>query len=568
MPSLWVLEGPHAGTQLELEGELTIGRSPTCELVVEDSNVSRRHAQLVLDAGTATLIDLGSRNGTLLNGVHLAGKAGLKPGDRIQVGPVVLAFDPDPLRLFGGAGAGPLRESALPQRAEAPLLPALRQVFENVSRAATPAACVRVAAESAVGVLGAERAFVLGFPAQATAAAEPLAIVGGLFPIPEGFEAPLRQGKAARDDRHAAVPLALPDRRQGALVLARSGKPFGEEDLALLVDVARLASRLAEGARARQPTAPTAFPLSLWRERPALLSTAFRRCLERIAHAARHHGPLLLVGEAATGRDELALMVHQLSKRADGPFVAWQQPPPDPLEPGRLPPVEELVAVLQRAEGGTLYLGNLAAWSSRLAELWLRELDRFTPSLLTSDPRVPGAVRLIAAAEDPVATPSSLGKLQTSLLARFDGERIEVPPLRKRKADLPMLVERLSALAGQRLGRAVPTFSAAAMKALGEYGWPGNLAELQVCTEWALFARGEAAEVQPWDLPPQVRAGEASDRERRQPLAELIAALERTAIAEALREAKFKKIHAAAALGISRPTLDKKIAEYQIRLKP
>src|SRR5271166_5705918 len=98
MPSLLVLEGPHAGTQLEVDGELTIGRSPTCELVVEDGNVSRRHAQIVLDGGVATLVDLGSRNGTALNGVRLSGKGALKPGDRIQVGPMILAFDPDPLR--------------------------------------------------------------------------------------------------------------------------------------------------------------------------------------------------------------------------------------------------------------------------------------------------------------------------------------------------------------------------------------------------------------------------------------------------------------------------------------
>ena len=183
-------------------------------------------------------------------------------------------------------------------------------------------------------------------------------------------------------------------------------------------------------------------------------------------------------------------------------------------------------------------------------------------------PGCPSRVRLVASSSVSPAKAKGLGHLPATLILRFDGARVEVPSLRKRRAELPLLVERLTAAAGQRLGRPVPQFSLAALKALTDYRWPGNLAELQVCLEWARFACGAETEVQLWDLPPQVRAGEVLRKDRKQPLAHMIAALERTAIVEALREAGFKKIHAAAALGISRPTLDKKISEYQIRLKP
>lgn len=570
MASLLVLEGPHAGSQLELGAETTLGRSPTCDLVIDDANVSRRHAQILIEGAAATLVDLGSRNGSFLNGVRVSGRAELKPGDRVQVGPLALVFDPDPLRVFVAPAptAPPLAVFEAPQISEAPVPPVLRQVFENVTRAPTPAAALRVTLESAITTLGASRGLLVSLPPEGERP-EVLLLGGGeIFSVPATFEAPLRQGQAAQSGTLVAVPMGLPSHRHGALVLERGAGPLASAQLGLLFDISRLGSRVADGAQARQTLQPTAFPLALLRERPALLSPAFRRCLERITHAARHHGPLLLVGEAATGRDELALTVHQMSQRADGPFVSWRQPPADPLDPAKLPPIEALVNALQRAEGGSLYLGAISSWSVPLAELWARELDRFSPSLISRDARLPSPVRLIAASSDPLGQLALSARLPAALVARFDGERVEVPPLRKRKADLPMLVERLSAAAGQRLGRAVPTFSSAALKALAEYSWPGNLAELQVCLEWALFACGPETEVQLWDLPPLVRSGQASDREHRQPLAEMIAALERTAIVEALRESGFKKIHAAAALGISRPTLDKKIADYQIRLKP
>lgn len=569
MASLLILEGPQAGAQRELGAETTLGRSPTCDLVIEDPNVSRRHAQILLVGEQASLVDLGSRNGIQLNGQRIVGTVPLHPGDRVQVGQVLFAFDPAPLRVFAPASGGVHRIDP-PALSEAPIPAVLRPLFDQLARVPTPAAVLRVAVENALAIVQAEQGLLLSLPAADGGVGRPevLSLSGSqLFTVPAGFEGALREGVGACDDQHLAVPVGLPGQRLGAIVLQRRQRPFEPKDGALLFDLARLATRIAEGATVRQELRALSFPLVLWRERPALLSAAFHRCLERIEQAARHHGPLLLVGEPATGRDELALTLHQMGRSSDGPFVRWRLPAVDPLQPEKLPPPESILNVLQRAEGGTLYLGNISAWSVPLAELWVRALDRFTPSLLGGDARLPSPVRLVAASADPIAKLKGLGCLPAALLLRFEGERVEVPALRQRKGDLPLLVERLSTAAGQRLGRPVPRFSAAAMKALTDYAWPGNLAELQVCLEWALFACGPETDVQLRDLPPQVRTGEASDREKPRPLAQMISAIERTAIVEALRESGFRKIHAAAALGISRPTLDKKIAEYEIHVE-
>src|SRR3712207_77745 len=87
MPTLLLLSGPSAGLRYEVVTGATLGRSPSCEIpLVDDGQVSRRHARVVVQGGPLLLSDLGSRNGTLLNGERLQGEAGLQRGDRFQVG--------------------------------------------------------------------------------------------------------------------------------------------------------------------------------------------------------------------------------------------------------------------------------------------------------------------------------------------------------------------------------------------------------------------------------------------------------------------------------------------------
>jgi DNA-binding NtrC family response regulator len=144
-------------------------------------------------------------------------------------------------------------------------------------------------------------------------------------------------------------------------------------------------------------------------------------------------------------------------------------------------------------------------------------------------------------------------------------EQVEVTPLRRRKPDLPLLVRHILEIRSRDLDRAMPAVSPSAMKAIREYGWPGNLGELRACLEWASLACAPVAEIQLWDLPPEVRGGTALGRSTK--LSDMVSAVERAAVVEALVQNGNKKIHAALALGISRPTLDKKIAEYKIKLK-
>jgi DNA-binding NtrC family response regulator len=292
---------------------------------------------------------------------------------------------------------------------------------------------------------------------------------------------------------------------------------------------------------------PEALWLTLWREKAADLSTATRRAMSQLEAAARLDEPVLLTGEPFTGRHDAALALHQLSARAPGPFVELGDAPGN------------LSRALELAEGGTLYLGEAERLPPDVAQRCQREMARGAPG---SEAR---PVRLVASSVRAQTPTAHQGPPADAVLGEFSGGLVEIPPLRRRRADLPLVIEHLLGRIARRLGRSPPSLSTQAQRALRDYGWPGNFAELETCLAWAVLACAPSAEVQLWDLPLSVRGGSAGDRSTL--LSDMVGAVERTAIVEALGQNGNKKIHAAATLGISRPTLDKKIAEYKIRFK-
>src|SRR5687768_1011315 len=94
MPALLLLTGPSAGARHDVVIEATLGRSPSCEIPLQDSEVSRRHAKIIVKDGQARITDLGSRNGTVVNGEKIESEAILLPGDRLQVGDSTILYEP------------------------------------------------------------------------------------------------------------------------------------------------------------------------------------------------------------------------------------------------------------------------------------------------------------------------------------------------------------------------------------------------------------------------------------------------------------------------------------------
>jgi DNA-binding NtrC family response regulator len=560
MPVLLLLTGPSAGKRHELSRDVTLGRSPSCDIPLEDQKVSRRHAQLEQVEGQVRVSDLGSRNGTLLNGERIDVPVVLLPGDRVQVGDTTILFDPAASAAVTDRGAEgslgvPLEDLLSVGGVEGLLKGALALAGAGSERGVLRRVVewLRTSAGGMVAALAGDASDL-----------SVVAVSGGELDgveIPRGLlRAALERREVVRAAGELVAPLAAADGAPWGVLYLRRDDAQGDREARLAAVAARLAGEqwaaLSAHAAREQPPVPVGH------------ARAFRACLEKLRRCAVGRDSVCFVGERGTGRAFLARQLHARSARAGGPFVEVDcRRPVAELEPvlfgaPSAPGVPPRRSVLARADGGTLLLRELDALPRALGERLARLAQRLAAP--SREERVD--VRFVTtsgAAPDALLT---AGSLDPELGQWLSGPQVPVPPLRERTGDVPVLLEALTA-------GAAPVLSPDAQRMLAEYAWPGNVSELQVLAARLSLLYG-GKEVSALSLPPEFQQGplpgvgrrgneatEPSDA-RTTTLAERVSRLERDAISEALREARGKKIRAAEILGISRPTLDKKIADY------
>ncbi|MDP9349805.1 MAG: sigma-54 dependent transcriptional regulator, partial [Gemmatimonadota bacterium] len=218
--------------------------------------------------------------------------------------------------------------------------------------------------------------------------------------------------------------------------------------------------------------------------------------------------------------------------------------------------------LFQTAEGGTLFLDEIGELPLALQPKLLRAIE-------TGEVRRVGGVaperlevRIVAATHRELDLAVQEGSFREDLYWRINVLRLEVPPLRERTADIPLLVEHTLSGVGKHSGLELRV-SPAALAALVEYSWPGNVRQLRTVLERAATFR-EGSEIDLADLPPEIRrAGErvetvCSAAKREITLAEM----EREYIFEVLRRTEGNKSRAAEWLGIPRRTLYRRLEEY------
>jgi len=261
--------------------------------------------------------------------------------------------------------------------------------------------------------------------------------------------------------------------------------------------------------------------------------------------------------------------VHARSTRSTSLLVRVDCREPAPLVHeqlfGRLagPGLPPLPSALARADGGTLILLHVEALERPVAEKLAGLLARsVAPTLEGGD--APCDVQLVCTASDSPEALATRGEIDPEFANALKGTSISLPPLRERKQDVRLLFDFCAGRAARLVQRTPPTLSAEALGLLTDYAWPGNVRELRVSAErlGILAVKGEIGRVH---LTREIQEGSPDGGELR--LGELVARVEREAISNALRRAGGKKIRAAAILGISRPTLDKKIALYSLSVK-
>jgi two-component system response regulator AtoC len=309
-------------------------------------------------------------------------------------------------------------------------------------------------------------------------------------------------------------------------------------------------------------------------------SPAMRQVYELIGQVARGKTNVLLVGETGTGKELAARAIHQSSPRKDALFVPINCAaiPADILESELFGhakgaftgAIKDRMGKFELASGGTLFLDEITEMQPALQAKLLRVLQEGVVERLGSNHAVDVDVRVIAATNRAPREAISDGKLREDLYYRIQVFTVDLPPLRKRLEDIPLLAEHFLAKHGAKLSVAVHGISPAAVACLQGYGWPGNVREMENVMERAVvLSGGERVDVRHLPLeiaehaPYAEAAGDAAPVEAAGlSLEPAVEALERDYISRALVQTSGNKTRAARLLEISERTLWYKLKKY------
>ena len=304
-------------------------------------------------------------------------------------------------------------------------------------------------------------------------------------------------------------------------------------------------------------------------------SQKMQRVYKLIEKVSKHNYPVLVLGESGTGKELVARSIHYMGSRQNKPFV--------PVDCSALTPtlieselfgyvkgaftgaVQNKQGLLEAADSGSLFLDEIGDLPIDLQAKLLRALQEREIKPVGSTERVTISARVIAATNRDLEGAVRSGSFRQDLFFRLNVVQINLPPLRERKTDIPLLVNAFLEKFTQ-IGTCIHTISSDAMARLIAYDWPGNVRELENAIERAV-ALSSGPILQIADLPSNLHFGSSDrfpEKDEMMPLEEL----ERRAILRALRESGGDKLAAARMLGIGKTTLYRKLKEYGAQSLP
>jgi len=595
-PRLRIETGEDRGRELTLSRPLVVGRALGCDFVLNDESCSRMHVRITPAGDRGKVEDLGSTNGTLVNGERIS-RTTLEDGDTIMIGGTVLRFHRprfdggETVVLANAARADSAVIAELPADdppAEAPstgrVLEATVGLLEGLRGSLKPQTIARSLCQSLNHLLNGERAAVLLFRASSPSPRD-----AQLICMPEMRLDTRRPWIQQALSTRQALLLKEPDlvkqplyglvipvfHAAGPQLLVycdRRSEPFEEQDLSSALRLVRTAAILHESTLALQSQQDELIEHRSRFQRDRRIvgeSPAHQQSIAAVRRNAQGLHPVLFIGETGTGKELLARLLHDFSQRTAGPFVTvnCSATPEDLLQNEILGDDTDdggrrlggRVTALERAHGGTIFLDEIDAMDlpgqARLAAT-LRARKLVSPS---GDRELPIDVRLVAASDRDLSSQARSGTFHEDLLAMLALGTIPVPPLRERLEDIPLLADHFIKRHTRLMNRVARRLSLEALQCLLAYRWPGNVRELSNVIERAVMLSSDeeiGVELLPF------RPEQPLD-----PKALSMSHAEKLAIERALAHCDGKKGKAAQLLGISWPTLNKKIHEYNIEIR-
>ncbi len=302
-------------------------------------------------------------------------------------------------------------------------------------------------------------------------------------------------------------------------------------------------------------------------------SKPMRDLFRLIKLVANSHSTILIQGESGTGKELVARSIHQLSPRADRPFVA--------VDCGALPQtlletelfghvrgaftgaVSQKKGLFEEAHGGTIFLDEIGDTTPAMQSKLLRVLQENEVRPVGSNKPIKVDVRVISATNKDLRQEVEKMNFRDDLYYRLAIVPIVLPPLRQRREDIPLLAQHFIERYCRLDGLKAKIMSAKALKTLLEHTWPGNVRELENVIERSVLL-SPGPEISPDVLFQGPAADEKSQEPLRRARKQALENFEKEKIKDALQKARGKRTQAAKLLGISRATLYNKLKLYQL----
>jgi DNA-binding NtrC family response regulator len=302
-------------------------------------------------------------------------------------------------------------------------------------------------------------------------------------------------------------------------------------------------------------------------------SPMMKEIFDVVQQVAPTRATVLVLGESGTGKELIAKAVHQLSPRAKQPFVTVHcaalaatllESELFGHEKGAFTGAHERrIGRFEQAQGGTLFLDEIGEIDATIQVKLLRFLGERTFERVGSNKTLSADVRLVAATNKNLEELVKAGKFREDLFFRLRVVEIELPPLRERTGDLPLLAQSFLREFAKENRKAVNDFTADALQTLMNYAWPGNVRELRTAIEHAVvLCRGEKISAR--DLPPSVRGGRTTESQLLQRNDLTVKEAEKQLVMRALKETDGNRTRAAKKIGMSRRTFHRKLHAYHL----